>query len=111
MPLPKYGDDSGLLVEYLYDRNGNLVREQDSNGNSTQYSYDVCGRRVASTHELTGETAFTYNEHDQITKIIQLGQSYEYQYDKMGRLILSNESDNPVKISYNVEGPYIGSAL
>ncbi len=85
---------------YEYDKGGNLSKEINSKGETTEYIYDSYNRLIKTiTPELT--SIFEYNEYGQL---ITSSPGKSYTYDAFGRL--TNENDNDLKktYSYNADG-------
>jgi len=88
------GRPMGETIQYAYDEVGNLTTRTSPKGDRRVYIYDGAGRRTREDHYPAGSNttsqgvAYTYDERDQITGYIQIGDtqsSASYTYDANGQ--------------------------
>jgi len=113
-----------------YDAVGNLLSSKDARGNLTQYHYDLINRvteidyadntkanfsydvgsnsigRLSKATDVTGSTAWTYDNHGRVTSKTQLIGTVslltKYSYDTVGRLsTITYPSNKTLTLSYD----------
>ncbi|MCX4026081.1 tandem-95 repeat protein [Endozoicomonas sp. SM1973] len=115
------------LVKNIYDDNGRLIAQEDSNGkrtsfnhdlegkqsvvtdrngNTTTYYYDEQGNVTSKVDAIGGVTKYTYDqEGNKTSEINQLGYSTTATYDKNNDLISETDAlGNTTKYTYNTRG-------
>lgn len=95
--------DGNLETTYEYDKNGQLVCENYSDGSCIKYEYDVYGNQIKkSTYnslqdsEPINITEYTYDSEGKISKTVDIksGKTYRYtyyEYDGFGRNVSVSE--------------------
>ena len=79
-------DPSQGTTSYLYDTNGNVLRETFATEDFIDYTYDQYGRMVGKEMPEFN-TGYTYNTHGQLTSVSSTnGTSRQYTYDSVGRV-------------------------
>jgi RHS repeat-associated protein len=88
-------DAMGFVVTYSYDPFGNLLSTVDSTGfNVISATYDLRGRKIASSDPDLGTWRYSYNVLNQL--VLQTdakGQSTAFSHDLLGRVVERDESD------------------
>jgi YD repeat-containing protein len=86
-----------------YNKDGDLTRVEDRNGNSLNFELDSGGRVKRVSDGCTHHLLFTYNQKGKIIQVSDsLGRILKYEYDSLDRLIAAKLSDgSTVKYSYN----------
>lgn len=80
-------NQSDIKTTYEYDRNDNLARVIDDNGNSTRYRYDTLNRQAQMTLADGSLWSQLYNRaSDVVRRIEPNGNVLDYSYDGLGRL-------------------------
>jgi len=97
------------VTRYVYDEVGNLTQKMESNGKTTEYTYDECGNCLSETTDrgiiyyaytdagllksvkdvLGRETKYTYDEYDaKLTRVDYPDKTFEtYRYDECGNVL------------------------
>ncbi|WP_165840151.1 Ig-like domain-containing protein [Motiliproteus coralliicola] len=73
------------LVRNIYDDDGRLIAQDDSDGNRTEFNHDITGRQSVITDRL-GRTSFLYYDDmgNVTSRIDPLGQRTNFTYDERG---------------------------
>lgn len=82
------------VVRYLYDHEGNRVRETDGNGNATKYTYDPLDRLETITDPMDHPpTQLFYDRMGNLVKIIDReGNATTHAYDRVHRRISTTDA-------------------
>ncbi|MBE3013090.1 DNRLRE domain-containing protein [Microbispora sp. NEAU-D428] len=71
---------------YEYDRDGQLIKQTDANGNIRTFTYDLLGRRTASHDPDAGDSQQAYDAAGRLAWTTDgKGQKVSYSYDALGR--------------------------
>ncbi|MEN3541278.1 DNRLRE domain-containing protein [Microbispora sp. ZYX-F-249] len=87
---------------YEYDRDGQLTKQTDANGNVRTFTYDLLGRRTASHDPDAGDSQQSYDTAGRpMWSIDGKGQKVSYSYDDLGRKTAtwSGERDSGTKLA------------
>ncbi len=90
-------DPSGVVTEYRYDDEGNLIEiVKDANGelkNTTSYTYDDSGNQTSITDPLGRATLFEYDSNSNLIKMQDsVGNITNYKYDDRGNKLSETNS-------------------
>ncbi|MBW7469843.1 Ig-like domain-containing protein [Marinobacter sp. F4218] len=73
------------LVRNIYNENGRLIAQEDSDGNRTDFNHDVEGRQSVVTDRRGNTTLYYYDDRGNVTtKVDAAGQTWQYNYDERG---------------------------
>ncbi|KAB3527350.1 RHS repeat protein, partial [Alkaliphilus serpentinus] len=105
--LTQVSENGELVATYTYDTNGNRESINYSNGNTTEYTYNLANNLKRLTNRLGAEvlSQYTYTyllDGNQETKTDHNGKITTYTYDDLGRLI-SEAPDNEPSITYTYD--------
>jgi len=90
--VPLYSGTAGTPVRSLtYDRDGNLMREADANGDVSTWGYDPEQRLVALTNPVSGTMVMTYSATEKAAAQDERGHVTAYGYDPAGRLVQASD--------------------
>jgi len=90
--VPLYSGTTGTPVRSLtYDRDGNLMREADANGDVSTWGYDPEQRLVSLTNPVSGTMVMTYSATEKVAAQDERGNVTTYGYDPAGRLIQASD--------------------
>ncbi|MFJ9552415.1 RHS repeat-associated core domain-containing protein [Nocardiopsis sp. NPDC101807] len=79
-------------ITYTYTAREDLATVTDTAGNEWSNTYDLMGRKVASSDPDTGITTYTYDDLDQLlTRTDARDQTLAYAYDAIGRTTALHE--------------------
>ncbi|MGI5157296.1 DNRLRE domain-containing protein [Microbispora sp. CA-102843] len=71
---------------FEYDRDGQMVKQTDANGNVRTFTYDLLGRRIASHDPDAGDSQQEYDDAGRpLWSTNGKGQKVSYSYDDIGR--------------------------
>ena len=92
-----YGNDG--MIEYVYDTNGNIIKEIYEDGATVSYRYDNDGALSTVYDSATGiTTTYYYDFSGRLMKYTELGEDYShivsYTYTDIGNLISKTETVN-----------------
>lgn len=109
---------------YEYDKVGNRIKETETESNivtdankGTSENSDGVNISVATTEKRIVSTAYTYNDLNQLIKVVETfgNQSYAttYEYDKKGNQtkVIDAKSNTVTENVYDVEGQLTGVAI
>ena len=95
--IAKMTDPLGNVTGFAYDLKGNKISETDANGNITRHEYDTGDHLIKTVDAMGSVTTYTYGSTGctscsggtaKLTNLTDAkGQSTNYQYDLLGRLI------------------------
>lgn len=85
-------DPAGLVTEYQYDAEGNLSNLKLPDGQRCQYTHDEFGRVIAVTDPAGKVTQRTYAGADLATERDPLGNTTQFGYDAVGRLLVTRDA-------------------
>lgn len=72
------------IVRNIYDDDGRLTAQEDSDGNRTEFDHNLEGKESIITDRLGRITIFYYDERGNVTsKVDALGHTYTYTYDTL----------------------------
>jgi RHS repeat-associated protein len=74
-----------------YDGEGNVVRQTDADGNTSNSSYDPLGRLVSTVNPVQGMQLITYSATEQVQQQDELGNVSTSSYDAAGRVITATD--------------------
>lgn len=84
---------SGLETEYVYDKNGNLLKREDSQGRSLSYTYDAAGNMTEQLLPNGGRLSYEYDACGRIKKETDpLGHETSRNYDALGRVLSQTDA-------------------
>ncbi|WP_020405643.1 tandem-95 repeat protein [Hahella ganghwensis] len=115
------------IVRNIYDDDGRLIAQEDSDGNRTDFNHDIEGRQSVVTDRNGNTSFFYYNDRGDVTsKVDAEGYTWSYSYDENGnqlseinplgyvssatfdernnQLTQTDELGNTVSFSYNLRG-------
>jgi RHS repeat-associated protein len=100
-------DAQGNVTRYYYDPFGNLVETIDTTGqNVVSATYDARGRKIATSDPDLGAWSYSYNTLNQlVSQTDAKGQTSQFTYDVLGRLIQRTEGDMTATWTYDT-APY-----
>nr|WP_203950649.1 DNRLRE domain-containing protein [Microbispora rosea] len=87
---------------YEYDRDGQLIKQVDANGNVRTFTYDLLGRRIASHDPDAGGSRQGYDDAGNLKWSTNgKGQKVSYSYDAIGRktALWAGEEDAGTKLA------------
>ncbi|WP_152990782.1 RHS repeat-associated core domain-containing protein [Sphaerimonospora mesophila] len=90
------------ITTYNYDRNGQLTRQTDANGNVRTFTYDLLGRRTAAHDPDAGDSEQAYDAAGHLLWSTNgKGQKVSYTYDDLGRktAMWSGEAGSGAKLA------------
>ncbi|MGE7625452.1 RHS repeat domain-containing protein [Viridibacillus sp. NPDC096237] len=84
-------DADNKTIKYTYDPLyiETITSITDGNGNPTKYEYDNNHNISTITNTLKREKSYTYNDNDQIIKVVMPKMTFEYKYDLNGEMSMS----------------------
>lgn len=90
-----------MLLDYQYNKNGNVSKVTDSLGNITEYTYDTIGRMQKVLDGTTQVAEYSYNIDDTISQInYNNGVNANYAYNRDKNITsLINKNQNGTTIS------------
>ena len=96
----------GRSERFIYNKNGRLLRRQNHNGTTLEYSYDRLNRLVLVRSNLGQEKSYTYDAVGNVTSIKDaLGHRTQYAYSKGGKLLsVTDAEENQTEYSYDAMG-------
>lgn len=96
----------GRSERFIYNKNGRLLRRQNHNGTTLEYSYDRLNRLVLVRSNLGQEKSYTYDAVGNVTSIKDaLGHRTQYVYSKGGKLLsVTDAEENQTEYSYDAMG-------
>jgi YD repeat-containing protein len=92
------------ILYYLTDKNGNITRVTDANGDYTGYTYDAQGRLDTVTDGATVAATYTYNADSTIAGIKYsngISTTYGYDSDKNITRLVSKKANGKTLDSYS----------
>ncbi|OZG70938.1 hypothetical protein BTA51_22790 [Hahella sp. CCB-MM4] len=115
------------IVRNIYDDDGRLIAQEDSDGNRTEFDHNIEGRQSVVTDRNGNTTFYYYNDRGDVTsKVDAEGQTWSYTYDDRGnqlsqtdplghvtsstyddrgnQLSQTDELGNTVSFTYNTRG-------
>lgn len=109
--LIKEENNKSSWIKYQYDEKGNVIKTENANGYWEEYTYDEKGN-VIKIEEYTGFwTKYEYDEKGNVIKEENAngyGIKYEYTYDEKGNIIYKkNSSGSWTKYKYDEKGNVI----
>ncbi|MEU7916888.1 DNRLRE domain-containing protein [Microbispora bryophytorum] len=87
---------------YEYDRDGQLIKQTDANGNVRTFTYNLLGRRTASHDPDAGDSQQAYDDAGNLLWSTDgKGQKVSYSYDDIGRqtAMWSGEEESGTKLA------------
>ena len=83
------------LVKNIYDDEGRLIAQEDSDGNRTDYTHDLTGRQSVVTDRLGRITFYYYDEEGNVTSQVDaLNQVTSYTFDSNGNQLSQTDPLN-----------------
>ena len=89
--LTKITDPAGKSVQYVYDNMDRLSKITDRLGKSVTVAYDKMGRPESVTDADGVKSNYAYNQNGWLNKVIQAGNTWQFEYDAEG--ILKSHSE------------------
>lgn len=116
--IKKRGPRDDVTWEYVYTLSGKLKSEteiRDGITLTTQYDYDLLGRKIAVTNPQGNTTRYEYDSLDRVTKVISptifdhqgnaITPTKSYTYEKLGtRVTETDENGYSTRTDYNAQG-------
>jgi RHS repeat-associated protein len=104
--LESYTNRLGQSTDYLYDSLNRLVWERDARGVVTQYRYDPNGNLVKLIDGNSNVTRWTYDERQRVkTKVYSDGKEWVYGYDEEGNVTSIKDGKNILRsFRYDIAG-------
>ena len=101
--LFKSSDAQGNVTEYYYDKNGNVTRVVDPEGNIIEKTYTADGMIKTEKDGRGNITTYNYNETGKLSSVVNAkGETTSYTYDLNGNLLTQTDgSGNIVAYMYN----------
>ncbi len=104
--LTSHADPLGQKTIYLYDTNGNLLKEQ-TQALTIDYDYDVQNNLISITRSgndvSTQQDRFAYDARgNQTLEVDSLGDETRYSYDTLGRLTQKNSAEGSWTYAYDL---------
>jgi RHS repeat-associated protein len=92
----------GSVVDFTYDKDGNLTAVSDPTGTTT-LAYDGFGRNTSKTSPGTGQVRYEYDRNGNLTKFSDAGGDVVYAYNQANLLASLKEpgASNPVTFTYD----------
>ena len=94
-------DENGTVANYTYNANGNLIKEERTDGElaiSRSWNYDDNGNLLSETDYNGNTTTYTYDARSNLTKITDAnGNAEEMTYDSLSRM--TSKKDKRGKIT------------
>ncbi|WP_059050262.1 RHS repeat-associated core domain-containing protein [Paenibacillus senegalimassiliensis] len=79
-------------THYVYNENGQLIKQMDAKGKATLFTYDLDNRLIMKTDPLNGITSYEYDGNGQMVEETDAnGAIRSYEYDKVQRLVRKKE--------------------
>lgn len=92
-------------IRYSYDSKNRLIMEESSQGHFATYQYDLAGNRSSMSIEGV-DTAFEYNDRNQLIKKESLLGSVSYEYDVAGNMTQEKHYDKESELSETLRYEY-----
>jgi RHS repeat-associated protein len=90
VPVELPDADTNVTTQYTYDVLGRRIAVEDANGHVTHQDYDALGRVTVVTDSLNHTTTFTYDGLGQRLSITNgEGEPLDFVYDGLGRVVLT----------------------
>ncbi|MBQ0755250.1 MAG: hypothetical protein KBT86_13485, partial [Gammaproteobacteria bacterium] len=91
------------IVRNIYDDDGRMIAQEDSDGHRTDFNHDIAGRQSVVTDRLGNTTFLYYDDEGQVTQRVDaIGNTTSYGYDARGnQLTETNAQGKTSKASYN----------
>jgi YD repeat-containing protein len=86
----------GAVVDFTYDRDGNLISVSDPTGTTTM-AYDGFGRSTSKTSPGTGTVRYEYDRNGNLTKFTDAGGDVVYAYNQANLLTSLREPGAPAR--------------
>ena len=93
----------GTTRYFTYDELGNLLTRLDENGTMTTYTYDFDLLTQIDYSDDTPDVEFIYNDNGEVTSMTDVTGLTAYTYDEGGRLIYINRPGNGGDMSYTYD--------
>lgn len=85
------------LLEQAYTQNGQLWKQKDSNGNTTEFAYDRFDRLSTTTYPLSSTEAMSYDANGNMLSLkTRANDTITFTYDALNRLSAKAIPSNPV---------------
>lgn len=86
-------DSRGIMpARNIYDEEGRLIAQIDSNGNRTEYAHDLNGKQELIKDRLGNVSSVIYDEKGNVLiKTDKLGNTTEYTYDSSDNMLTSKD--------------------
>lgn len=101
------GNCCGFNMSFVFDDNGNKIKETDANGNVYNYTYDARGNMLTMKDPLNQTSTYTYSSnYNQVTSFTDpKGNIYSMTYNANGNLTQLTEPGNNIYLAtYNANG-------
>ncbi len=101
--LTGYSTPSSGMIHYEYDGLNRLIQFSDPQGNSFERAYDLEGNLVKDVEiEVGGETKVYVYSYDGLNRVIRatntMGETYFFAYDSLNNLVAETDCKNPGSI-------------
>ena len=81
-----------FIVRNIYDDDGRLIAQEDSDGNRTDFNHDIEGRQSVVTDRRGNPTFLYYDESGNVTsRVDALGNETSYSYDARGNQLTETD--------------------
>ena len=103
-------DENGVTANYTYNTNGNLIKEERTDGDFTisrSWIYDDNGNILSETDYNGNTTTYTYDARNNLTKITDpCGNTEEMTYDSLSRMTSKKDRNgNITHYTYSGNNP------
>lgn len=98
-------DGLGNTTNYEYDENRNLIHKIDKNGNEHNYQYDTSNRLIKEINPTGLEVNYEYDSNNNITKLTDVdGKTVINEYENNRLVKMTDKLGNEVNYTYDVFG-------
>lgn len=100
-------DSAGRVTTYSYENMADGIRTTctDSDGNQTVTESDSFGNILCVTSPTGEVVSYTYDDYgNMLSSASSCGDSYQYAYDENNRMVSCTHAGNTIALSYDAEG-------